>query len=147
MAKTAAGKSVDPKDLRAKAVANLSKHIQAYETADIHGVGHSVKVPKGMEDWHFVRFNKQTAYHREVAALLLSQGYLDCAKAAPEVRCVGFEADGENRLYLCCPPEVSIWHRKEKQEKIRKRYKLMEKDFGSHLNNIGGDIEIEHRNR
>ena len=147
MAKTAAGKQVDSKELRAQAVANLSQHIKAYESADVQGVGHWVQIPKGMEDWHFVRFNKQVPYHREVAALLLSQGYLDCAKAAPTARCVGFEADGENRLYLCCPPEVKIWHAKEKHAKLKQRFNLMEKDFGAHLAGMPGDVTVESRDR
>jgi len=149
MAKTAAGKTVDQKELRAQAVANLSKHIQTYQTADVQGVGHWVNVPPDYDDWHFVRFNKQESYHREVAAVLLQQGYVECAahKELAKVRCIGFESDGDNRHYLCCPPEVKVHHEKIKHEKMMRRFKLMEKDFGNHLSNVGGDVHIERRGR
>ena len=135
------------KDLRAKAVANLTKHIEMIDVVEKQGVGHWVNIPKGLESWHFVRFSKAEPYHREVAHAMLAKGYLKCEDAAPEVRCIGFESDGENRLYLCCPPEVHVWHQNEKERNRRKRFQILEKDFGSHLANIDGDISIEHRKR
>ena len=142
MAKTAAGKTQDGKELRAKAVSNLSKHIQAYETAGVSGAGHWVGIPDELKDWHFVRFNKSVAHHREVAALLLNQGYLECNKVAPTARMIGFESDGENRMYLCCPPEVKAWHNAEKARKRAIRFELMKKDFGGHLSGIPGEVQI-----
>lgn len=135
------------KELRAKAVASLSSHIEMLDTADKQGVGHWVNIPDEMKSWHFVRFSKAEPHHREVAHALLAQGYLKCEDAAPGVRCIGFEADGENRMYLCCPPEVHVWHQNEKQRKRRQRFKILEKDFGAHLANIDGDITIDHRKR
>ncbi len=145
--KTAAGKTPDTKELRAKAVAKLNKHIQAFETGEQHGVGHWVNVPESMKDWHFVRFNKSVPYHREVSALMLSQGYFKCEEVAAMVRCMGFESDGENRLYLCCPPEIREWRLQDRKRKIAQRFKLMKKDFGGHLSRIEGELEIDHRTR
>ena len=145
MPKTAAGKKIDEKELRAKAVAGLTKHIEAYETAGAQSVGHWINVPKEMQDWHFIRFNNSVPQHREVAAMLLQQGYIDLKTAAPQVRIIGFESDGENRLYLGCPPEVKVWHKREKERKRKQRFQLMVKDFGGHLSGVGGDVEIKSR--
>jgi len=144
-AKTAAGKTPDTKEMRAKAVASLSKHIEAYETAGTSGAGHWVGIPDDVQDWHFVRFNRSSPHHREVASLLLSQGYLEAKDVAPSARMIGFESDGDNKMYLCCPPEVRVWHQNEKERKRRERFSLMEKDFGKHLHGIPGKIEVDIR--
>lgn len=138
-AKTAAGKAIDSEELRAQQVAKLKSFVEQFELAENLAVGSWIGVPDEYKDWHFVRFNKAVPHHRETAYMMMRQGYTDCAtkEALKGVRCFGFEADGENRLYLCAHPEV--YHTKRELADRAKRGisgLLEESAFGGHLDAV-----------
>ena len=119
----------DAEALRAQAVAKSLQMIEMVDEADRRSVGTWYRLPRGTENWHYVRCGiKNTDAALSMAWNLSQFGYVE---AHPNVRLAGFESDGDRMLVMCAPPEV---HERRQEVKRRARRKV-DRDLKTSLQN------------
>ena len=124
----------DVEAARARSVAQSEKMIQMVELASDRSIGTWYRLPRGTEQWNYVRCGlKGTEAALAMAYDLRQKGYVE---AHPDVRLAGFEADGDRMLIMCAPPEtferVQAMKRKLKQRNMER----LKQSFGSDLNGL-----------
>lgn len=128
--KTGASKATwDAETLRAQSVAQSLRMIEMVDEADRRSIGTWYRLPRGAENWHYVRCGiKNTDAALAMAMNLRQFGYVE---AHPDVRLAGFEGDGDRMLVMCAPPEV---HERRHAVKRKQRMKV-EANLRSSLEN------------
>jgi len=117
----------DAETLRAQSVAKSLQMIEMVDEADRRSVGTWYRLPRGSENWHYVRCGiKNTDAALSMAWNLSQFGYVE---AHPDVRLAGFESDGDRMLVMCAPPEVH----ERRQEVKRKARRKVDNDLRSSL--------------
>ena len=144
---TASGQPVDVEAMKVRALQSWQQHIEAYETSERLGIGTWAGIPKGMDGWHFVLFEKQNAMHAETIRVMLQQGY----QYAPDfVYYVGSSA-GDRALVLCAPAEVRLARRDRTRKMKLARTRLIKDEFGGHATElqdmlgVRGDVVITNK--
>jgi len=114
MSMAVASKTWDTEAMRAQAVMASQAHIRQIERDERMSIGTWIDLPFGLERWHFIRCGRKSD-PRAVAMFrrLTRSGYVP---APPQVRLIGFEGEGSEGLYTCCPPEV-----REKMQDAKRR--------------------------
>ena len=152
MSKTKKNSELSTAELSAQSVLKAKGFIEVLDVAEEMGrIGTWLIPDKEKEDWHFTRFNRQVAYHREQAALLHKQGYFFCydQPSLRNTRYVGFEndggtgnlnGDGGNGLYMCCPPATYLFLQEAKASVQAMMLKNVREDLGGTLGALRGQL-------
>ena len=152
MTKTKKNTELSTAELSAQSVLKARGFIEALDVADELGrIGTWLIPDKEKEDWHFTRFNRAVAYHREQASLLSKKGYFFCYDIATlrHIRYVGFEndgptgnlgGDGGNALYMCCPPSTYLFLQEAKKNVQSMMLANVRNDLGGTLGALRGQL-------
>ena len=141
---TPSGEAFDFEAARAKSVLASNRMIELVETSERMSVG-SWYFPNGWPDerlkkWHFVRCGTMRAEASLALASKLRQfGYQPAPKG---IRCVGFEADGDNMLVMCAPHEVRMNMRRIKAVEKAKIGRTLKDSFGDVQAAVGTHGEV-----
>ena len=132
----------DVEAARAQSVAQSLKMIETIDAANDRSVGTWYRLPRGTENWHYVRCGIQnTDAALQMAYRLRQCGYV---RAHPDVRLAGFEQDGDRMLIMCCPPEVFERVQDAKREANARASRTVSDSLDADIRSLGrhGDVSI-----
>jgi len=116
---------------RAKAAMAAQHYINDIELIESMSIGTYRNVPRGAENWHFIRCGRRGDPRAEaMKGKLMRMGF---RPAPPQLRCLGFEKEGADGLYVCCPPETHAKIRAAKAKLKRAAKKNVTQSFDSML--------------
>jgi len=138
MSMSDAVKQWDTEEMRARAVMAATAHIQQIERDERLSIGTWINLPLGMESWYYIRCGRKQD-PRAIAMLrrLQRSGYV---QAPPQVRLIGFEAEGESGLYVCTPPEMREKVQAAKRRLQKSSQRTVKQTFDSMLNKHAGSL-------
>ena len=133
-----ASMTMSAEDAKAQAVLKMNEWIETVDSAERMHVGTWFEIPKGYEQWHFIRCGvRNNDRALALASQLKRMGYQDAPKG---VRCAGFEGDGVDGLYVCVPNEAWLVLKERKRRASKTVDEQIQESIGGHMSALQSQL-------